>query len=121
MLLSVSCALVQICLIDNQTAETLKIPCSCSLSAVAACGANRGCSDAGNGVSQEQIRLIDDQTFETLDLLPLHRYEMACSCTSITLADDPNFYYVVGTAYAIPEEQEPTKVMLSSKLSRDNC
>ena len=68
------------------------------------------CVIAGNGVSQEQIRLIDDQTFETLDVLSLHRYEMACSCTSITLADDPSPYYVVGTAYAIPEEQEPTKV-----------
>ena len=56
------------------------------------------------------MRLIDDQTFETVDVLPLHRYEMACSCTSLTLADDPSPYYVVGTAYAIPDEQEPTKV-----------
>lgn len=56
------------------------------------------------------MRLIDDQTFETVDVLPLHRYEMACSCVSLTLADDPNPYYVVGTAYAIPDEQEPTKV-----------
>lgn len=76
---------------------------------------------ASNGVSQEQIRLIDDQTFETLDVLPLHRYEMACSCTSITLADDPNPYYVVGTAYAIPEEQEPTKgriLVLETKIQQ---
>lgn len=64
----------------------------------------------GSGVSQEQVRLIDDQTFETVDVLPLHRHEMACSCVSLTLADDPNPYYVVGTAYAIPDEQEPTKV-----------
>ena len=56
------------------------------------------------------MRLVDDQTFETVDMLPLHRHEMACSCTSLTLADDPNPYYVVGTAYAIPDEQEPTKV-----------
>ena len=56
------------------------------------------------------MRLIDDQTFETVDVLPLHRHEMACSCVSLTLADDPNPYYVVGTAYAIPDEQEPTKV-----------
>ena len=60
------------------------------------------------------MRLIDDQTFETVDVLPLHRYEMACSCTSLTLADDPNPYYVVGTAYAIPDEQEPTKVSLQT-------
>ena len=66
----------------------------------------------GSGVSQEQVRLIDDQTFEMVDVLPLHRYEMACSCTSLTLADDPNPYYVVGTAFAIPDEQEPTQVHL---------
>ncbi|DBA79836.1 TPA: hypothetical protein ACH3X2_007673 [Trebouxia sp. C0005] len=64
---------------------------------------------SSSGISQEQVRLIDDQTFETVDMLPLHRHEMACSCTSLTLADDPNPYYVVGTAYAIPDEQEPTK------------
>ncbi|KAL3145326.1 hypothetical protein ABBQ38_001586 [Trebouxia sp. C0009 RCD-2024] len=73
---------------------------------------------SGSGVSQEQIRLVDDQTFETVDVLPLHHYEMACSCASLTLADDPNPYYVVGTAYAIPDEQEPTKgriLVLESK------
>lgn len=53
---------------------------------------------------------MDDQTFETLEMMPLQRYEMACSCLSITLSDDPNPYYIVGTAYAIPDEQEPSKV-----------
>ena len=53
---------------------------------------------------------MDDQTFETLEIMPLQRYEMACSCLSISLADDPNPYYIVGTAYAIPDEQEPSKV-----------
>lgn len=71
------------------------------------------CCSVGSGVSQEQVRLVDDQTFETVDVLPLHHYEMACSCASLTLADDPNPYYVVGTAYAIPDEQEPTKVSAS--------
>lgn len=67
------------------------------------------------------MRLIDDQTFETVDVLPLHRHEMACSCVSLTLADDHNPYYVVGTAYAIPDEQEPTKVCADFCLMCTTC
>ena len=65
---------------------------------------------AGDGTGQDQLRLIDDQTFETLDMLPLQRYEMAISCLSLSFAEDPAPYYIVGTAYAIPDEQEPSKV-----------
>ena len=61
-------------------------------------------------MGQDQLRLIDDQTFETLEVMPLQRYEMACFCISTTLSDDPTPYYIVGTAYAIPDEQEPSKV-----------
>ena len=68
---------------------------------------------AGDGTGQDQLRLIDDQTFETLDVMPLQRYEMACSCLSLSFADDPAPYYIVGTAYAIPDEQEPSKVYLA--------
>lgn len=74
-----------------------------------------GVRGAGDGSGQDQLRLMDDQTFETLEIMPLQRYEMACSCLSISLADDPNPYYIVGTAYAIPDEQEPSKVNTHTK------
>ena len=56
------------------------------------------------------VRLLDDQTFETLDRHVLGGCELACSISSISFANDPAVYYVVGTAVAVPEEPEPTKV-----------
>jgi len=55
------------------------------------------------------LRLVDDQTFEIVDSFKMGTFEMGCSIISCTLGDDPNAYFVVGTAYALPEESEPTK------------
>ncbi|AQK88922.1 DNA damage-binding protein 1a [Zea mays] len=55
------------------------------------------------------IRLLDHQTFESLCVYPLDQYECGCSIISCSFADDSNVYYCVGTAYVIPEENEPTK------------
>jgi hypothetical protein len=56
------------------------------------------------------VRLLDDQTFETLDRFQLDSMEVCCSISSMSFADDPTIYYVVGSAISIPEEPEPTKV-----------
>jgi DNA damage-binding protein 1 len=58
------------------------------------------------------IRLLDDQTFEFISTYPLDTYEYACSILSCSFSDDNNVYYCVGTAYVLPEENEPTKVIL---------
>jgi DNA damage-binding protein 1 len=55
------------------------------------------------------VRLLDDQTFETLDVFQLDVYELACSASSMKLSDDTAEYYAVGTAYSPPEELEPIK------------
>eukprot|EP00873_Tetraselmis_striata_P003032 jgi/Tetstr1/423296/TSEL_013995.t1 len=55
------------------------------------------------------LRLVDDQTFEIVDSFKMGTFEMGCSIISCTLGDDPAAYFVVGTAYALPEESEPTK------------
>ncbi|AQK92546.1 DNA damage-binding protein 1a [Zea mays] len=55
------------------------------------------------------IRLLDHQTFESLCVYPLDQYECGCSIISCSFVDDNNVYYCVGTAYVIPEENEPTK------------
>ena len=57
------------------------------------------------------IRLLDHQTFEFLSTYPLDQYECGCSIISCSFADDNSVYYCVGTAYVIPEENEPTKVI----------
>ena len=56
------------------------------------------------------IRLLDDQTFDFISNYPLDKFEYGCSILSCSFSDDPNVYYCVGTAYVIPEENEPTKV-----------
>ncbi|XP_022762655.1 DNA damage-binding protein 1a-like [Durio zibethinus] len=55
------------------------------------------------------IRLLDDQTFEIISTYPLDTSEYGCSILSCSFSDDLNVYYCVGTAYVLPEENEPTK------------
>eukprot|EP01043_Picozoa_sp_COSAG02_P009327 COSAG02_NODE_314_length_24915_cov_18.575596_27_plen_1109_part_00 len=57
------------------------------------------------------LRVYDDQTFEVLDSMELEPYETACSLisTSFTEKEDDASYFVVGTAFCLPGEQEPSK------------
>ncbi|KAL4189515.1 hypothetical protein AMTRI_Chr08g165760 [Amborella trichopoda] len=55
------------------------------------------------------IRLYDDQTFEILSSYQLDTYENGCSILSCSFTDDSNAYICVGTAYVLPEENEPSK------------
>ncbi|KAF2310831.1 hypothetical protein GH714_017510 [Hevea brasiliensis] len=55
------------------------------------------------------IRLLDDQSFEFISTYQLDPFEYGCSILSCSFSDDINVYYCVGTAYVLPEENEPTK------------
>ncbi|XP_076949712.1 DNA damage-binding protein 1-like [Bidens hawaiensis] len=55
------------------------------------------------------IRLLDDQTFDFISTYSLDQFECGCSILSCSFSDDNNAYYCVGTAYVMPEENEPTK------------
>ncbi|KAG0461871.1 hypothetical protein HPP92_020347 [Vanilla planifolia] len=55
------------------------------------------------------VRLLDDQTFEVVSTYQLDTFECGCSIISCSFSDDNNVYYCVGTAYVLPEENEPTK------------
>ena len=59
------------------------------------------------------MRLLDDQTYETVDRFQLDPNELACSICSTSFADDPGVYYAVGTALTEPEESEPNKACCS--------
>ncbi|CAL0325072.1 unnamed protein product [Lupinus luteus] len=72
------------------------------------------CSLKYNPTSAEEsemhfVRLLDDQTFEFISTYPLDTYEFGCFIISCSFSDDNNVYYCVGTAYVLPEENEPTK------------
>ncbi|KAK9268180.1 hypothetical protein L1049_010622 [Liquidambar formosana] len=55
------------------------------------------------------IRLLDDQTFEFISSYALDTFEYGLSILSCSFSDDSNVYYCVGTAYVLPEENEPSK------------
>ena len=68
------------------------------------------CTAAFAESGTDSIRLLDDQTFETVSVHKLPQHELACSINSVKFTDDPSEYYVVGTAYVMEEELEPSKV-----------
>lgn len=59
----------------------------------------------------DSLRLIDDQTFETLDRYQMPDSDMACSLISTVLGEGGvGPYYIVGTATTNLAEREPTEV-----------
>lgn len=54
------------------------------------------------------MRLIDSQTYETLDRIEMDEAEKACSICSVSFENDPEVYYCVGTAHCTSMETEPT-------------
>lgn len=66
-------------------------------------------AENGEEFEAASVRLLDDTTFETLSVFALDRYESPCSLCSLQFGEDARHYYAVGTAYALPEEMEPTK------------
>jgi DNA damage-binding protein 1 len=55
------------------------------------------------------FKIFDEQEFECLGNHKLESFEHASAILSTALGDDRNEYYIVGTAYARPEDPEPTK------------
>jgi DNA damage-binding protein 1 len=66
--------------------------------------------NTGDEPESNFVRLIDDQTFEVVGSYALDKDEQGCSIVSCSFSEDAGTYYCVGTAYALPEENEPTKV-----------
>lgn len=61
----------------------------------------------GDEIEVHSLLIIDQHTFEVLHAHTLLPNEFATSLISTKLGDDPNTYYVVGTAMVHPEEAEP--------------
>jgi DNA damage-binding protein 1 len=63
----------------------------------------------GEEVETNYVKILDDQTFEILDRFKLDTYENACSLINMQFSNDNEHYLVVGTAFAYPNESEPSK------------
>ncbi|KAK2188211.1 hypothetical protein NP493_140g03066 [Ridgeia piscesae] len=61
----------------------------------------------GDEVEVHSLLVLDQHTFEVLHAHHLMPNEFATSLISAKLGDDPNTYYIVGTAMVYPEEAEP--------------
>ncbi|XP_075223029.1 DNA damage-binding protein pic [Lycorma delicatula] len=61
----------------------------------------------GLEVEVHNLLIIDQHTFEVLHAHQLMTTEYALSLVSTKLGDDPNTYYIIGTALVNPEESEP--------------
>ncbi|XP_038978806.1 DNA damage-binding protein 1a [Phoenix dactylifera] len=69
----------------------------------------KNCQTSTEEAEMHFVRLLDDQSFEFISTYPLDTYEYGCSIISCSFSDDNNVYYCVGTAYVLPEENEPSK------------
>lgn len=61
----------------------------------------------GQEVEVHNLLIIDQNTFEVLHAHQLMQQEYAMSLISCQLGNDPNAYFIVGTANVNPEESEP--------------
>ena len=69
----------------------------------------------------DSARLIDDQTFETLDVFKLAANEMVCSAHSGKLVDEIGEFYILGTAFTPPAEPEPSEVRYFTQETNFYC
>ncbi|CAD7703040.1 unnamed protein product, partial [Ostreobium quekettii] len=67
------------------------------------------CVEAMGEKPTSYFRIFDDETFEVEDSITLDANETGCQVASIKFADDPTAYFVVGTAYVLPDEKEPSR------------
>lgn len=68
---------------------------------------------------QDRVLFLDDKTFTTRSMFELDANEIAMSCLSLVFDQPPSApgtdtdssveYVAIGTAYVLPEEQEPTR------------
>uniref|UniRef100_A0A2N9GAR2 DNA damage-binding protein 1 n=1 Tax=Fagus sylvatica TaxID=28930 RepID=A0A2N9GAR2_FAGSY len=57
----------------------------------------------------QDLCYLQCETFEFISTYQLDTFEYACSILSCSFSDDSNVYYCAGTAYVLPEVNEPTK------------
>ncbi|XP_065284154.1 DNA damage-binding protein 1-like [Dermacentor albipictus] len=61
----------------------------------------------GQEVEVHNLLIIDQHTFEVLHAHQFMQTEYAMSIVSTRLGNDPNTYYIVGTANVLPDESDP--------------
>ncbi|KAI4468317.1 dna repair/rna processing cpsf family [Holotrichia oblita] len=76
-------------------------------STTSAQGSANATPEYGQEVEVHNLLIVDQHTFEVLHAHQFMQQEYAMSLISAQLGEDPNVYYIVGTAFVNPEEAEP--------------
>lgn len=98
----------------SASTQTSNITSSSNISSLSRPGASASSSEYGQEVDVHNLLIIDQNTFEVLHAHQFMQTEFALSLISAKLGDDPDTYYIVGTAIVNPEEPDP-KVNRSNK------
>lgn len=93
----------------SASTQTQNITSSSNVGSLPKPGAGTSASTAefGQEVEIHNLLIIDQNTFEVLHAHQFMQTEYALSLMSAKLGDDPNTYYIVGTAFVYPEEADP--------------
>ncbi|KAI8494230.1 DNA damage-binding protein 1 [Branchiostoma belcheri] len=89
------------------SASTTALSTSVSPSKNALRSSNDSDGAFGEEIEIHSLLVVDQHTFEILHAHQLLKDEFALSMVSCKLGDDPNTYFIVGTAMVYPEESEP--------------
>uniref|UniRef100_A0A1B0DIH4 Uncharacterized protein n=1 Tax=Phlebotomus papatasi TaxID=29031 RepID=A0A1B0DIH4_PHLPP len=81
-------------------------------------GASGSNAEFGQEVEIHNLLVIDQNTFEVLHAHQFTQSEYAMSLMSAKLGNDPNTYYVVGTAIVNAEEPEPKIIQVTPVTAR---
>lgn len=93
----------------SASTQTQNVTSSSNVGSLAKPGAGTSGSNTefGQEVEIHNLLIIDQNTFEVLHAHQFMPTEYALSLMSAKLGDDPNTYFIVGTALVNPEEPDP--------------
>ncbi|XP_001655231.2 DNA damage-binding protein 1 [Aedes aegypti] len=89
---------------QSASTQTTNVTLSTNMGLLKAGASN---AEFGQEVEVHNLLIIDQNTFEVLHAHQFMQTEYAMSLISAKLGNDPNTYYIVGTALVNPEEPEP--------------
>ncbi|KAF5292358.1 hypothetical protein FQA39_LY03392 [Lamprigera yunnana] len=89
-------------------------------SGVSGASGTNAAPEYGQEIEVHNLLIVDQHTFEVLHAHQLMQQEYAMSLISCQLGDDPNMYYIIGTAIVNPEESEPKQGRLLMFQWTDN-
>lgn len=93
----------------SASTQTQNVTSSSNIASLSKLGAGTSATNTefGQEVEVNNLLIIDQNTFEVLHAHQFMQTEYALSLMSAKLGDDPNTYYVVGTALVNPDEADP--------------